>query len=86
MVLDAVGVQYKRNTYHLARSHYACTSRGCKAGNVWVRFIVGMTYNKEKRMSSAYFAEIIDKKLSKALDASSNRSCRILKDSSPFKS
>ena len=104
MYVDAVGFQYKRNPYDLARSlgkkewrrvdeglHYACTSKGCKEGKVQVRFMVGMTYNEgvtmcvplRKKMSGAYFAEIIDKHLTKALDASCNRSRRILQDGCP---
>ena len=53
--------------------------------------MVGMTYNEgvtmcvplRKKMSGAYFAEIIDKHLTKALDASCNRSRRILQDGCP---
>lgn len=104
LYIDAVGFEYKSNPFNHAKSlgkkewrtireglHYGCTSKGCKEGKNYVRFLVGMSYGEgvtlcvplEGKMSGQLFSEIIANNINPVLTDSSKTSRRILQDGCP---
>ena len=104
MYVDCVGFEYKSNPYEHAKSlgtrewrlqseglSFRCTSKGCKEGKNYAKFVVGISYQKgtvlceplTQNMNGQYFADLVTDYFPDALSRSEKPSLRVLQDGDP---
>ena len=101
MYVDGVGFEYKSNPYEHAKRlkkkewrtiweglYFGCAARGNKEGKNYVKFMVGMAYNRtvvmcvplQQKMSGAYYSQLVETEISPVLDGMNGCNCKILQD------
>ena len=103
MYVDGLEFEYKSNPYEHAKClkkewrtireglHFSCTARGNKKGKNYVKFMVGMAYNRgvvmhvplHQKMSGGYYSQLVETEISPLLDGMNGCSCKILQDGCP---
>ena len=104
MYVDRVGFEHKSNTYEHAKYLkkkewrtiwevllFGCPARGNIEGKNFVKFVVGMAYNKrvvmcfllQQKMSGSYYSQLVETEISPVLDSMDGCSRNSLQDGCP---